>query len=321
MLRTLLANVSAFLRDAFTANLGLKAIAMFFALGLFAFLHGQEEEVQRTIPVAVVTRPPPENSQRELMTPIPASVHVTMQGSARAIDSLIRSGIPPVEIDLRDARRDSVVFEPGMFTIPPDTEVVIIDPASIELEWEDVATRPIPIQAAITGQPAEGFVVRGETEVEPRAITVRGPVSAIEVLQFARLQAFDVSGLSEGVHKRRLGIDAPPPRIKYLGPASATVSVTIARRLSEARFENRPVEVVGVTGGIATPRTVDVLVAGPPEVVRALRPDQIVPIADLTKVEGLDFKSVKHGSVQVEVSVPLWSAEAETQPPVVNVKW
>ena len=141
------------------------------------------------------------------------------------------------------------------------------------------------------------------------------------MLQFARLSAFDVSGLSEGVHRRRLGIDAPPVRVRYLGPQAASVAVTVARRVSEVRFENRPVEVVGVPGGIATPRTVDVVVAGPPEIVRALRPDQIVPVADLTKVEGLDLKELKHGSASVKVTLPLSHAEAELQPPVVNVKW
>lgn len=310
-----------FLRDSFTENIGLKALAMCFALGLFAFVHGQEEEQQRTVPVALVMRLPQVSAERELMTPIPASIHVTLQGSARAIDNLLHAGVPPVEIDLRDGRRESVVFDEGMFALPPDTKITIIDPSSIELNWEDVATRQIPIQAAITGQPADGYVVKGEPEVDPRTITVSGPLSAIEVMQFARLSAFDASGLSEGVHRRRLGIDAPPVRVRYLGPQAASVAVTVARRVSEVRFENRPVEVVGVPGGIATPRTVDVVVAGPPEIVRALRPDQIVPVADLTKVEGLDLKDLKHGSASVKVTLPLSHAEAELQPPIVNVKW
>lgn len=319
MLRVFITNLLAFLRDSFTENVGLKALAMCFALGLFAFVHGQEEEQQRTVPVALVMRLPQGSAQRELMTPIPASIHVTLQGSARAIDSLIQAGIPPVEIDLRDGHRESVVFDESMFTLPPETKVTIIDPSSIELDWEDVATRQIPIQAAITGQPADGYVVKGEPEVDPKTITVSGPISAIEVLQFARLSAFDVSGLSEGVHRRRLGIDAPPVRVRYLGPQAANVAVTVARRVSEVRFENRPVEVVGIPGGVATPRTVDVIVAGPPEIVRALRPEQIVPVADLTKVEGLDLS--KHGSASIEVTLPLSHAEAELQPPAVNVKW
>jgi YbbR domain-containing protein len=309
----------AFLRESFSENLGLKALALTFALGLFAFLQGQTDEQQRTIPVPIVMRLPPESAERELMTPIPASIHVTLRGPARAIDRLIQTGVVPIEIDLREGHRESIGFESKNFSFPPETTITIIDPPSIDLEWEDVVTRQIPIQAAITGQPADGYVVKGEPDVDPIQLTVRGPVSIIEVMQFARLAAFDVSGLSEGVHRRRIAIDAPPVRARYIGPSAANVTVTVARRVSEAKFENRPVEVVGVPGAGTVPRTVDVTVTGPPEIVRALRPEQIVARADLSKAPNVDLK--KHGSAVIKVTVELGHAESELQPPSVTVKW
>ncbi|MCA9596045.1 MAG: YbbR-like domain-containing protein [Myxococcales bacterium] len=308
-------------REAFTANLGLKLLAMTFALGLFAYQRGQEDQQQRTIPVGVVMRLPPDSAKRELMTPIPASIHVTLRGSTRAIDRLIQTGVAPVEIDLRDGQKDTVVFEPGMFTLPPDVEITIVDPPSIDLEWQDVVTRQIPVQASITGKPAEGFVVKGEPEVDPQQMTVRGPVSLVETMQFVRLAAFDVSGLTEGVYRRPIAMDAPPNRISYIGPKNATVTVTIARRVSEARFTKRPVDVVGVATAVTTPRTVDVTIIGPPEVVRALRAEQVVPRVDLTKVKGLDLEKTKHGSVTAKVTVDVAHADAEIQPPDVAIKW
>jgi len=319
MLSALFASALTFLRESFSENLGLKALALTFALGLFAFLQGQTDEQQRTIPVPIVMRLPPESSERELMTPIPASIHVTLRGPARAIDRLIQTGVVPIEIDLREGRRESISFEPKDFSFPPETAITIIDPPSIDLEWEDVVTRQIPIQAAITGQPADGYIVKGEPDVDPTQLTVRGPVSVVEVMQFARLAAFDVSGLSEGVHRRRIAIDAPPVRARYIGPAAANVAVTIGRRVSEVKFENRPVEVVGVPGAGTVPRTVDVTVSGPPEIVRALRPEQIVARADLSKAPNVDLK--KHGSAAVKVTVELAHADAELQPPSVTVKW
>src|SRR3954452_2791701 len=243
MLSSLFSSLLHFLRESVTENLGLKALAMTFALGLFAFLQGQTDEQQRTIPVPIVMRLPPESAERELMTPIPASIHVTLRGPARAIDRQIQTGIVPIEIDLRSGKTESISFDPKAFSFPPETTITIIDPPSIELEWEDVVTRQIPLQAAITGQPAEGYIVKGEPDVDPTQLTVRGPVSVIEVMQFARLAAFDVSGLSEGTHRRRIAIDAPPVRARYIGPSAANVTVTIARRVSEAKFQNRPIEV------------------------------------------------------------------------------
>src|SRR5450432_1722762 len=316
---TLLTSALTFLRESFSENLGLKALALCFALGLFAFLQGQTDEQQRTIPVPIVMRLPPESAERELMTPIPASIHVTLRGPARAIDRLIQTGVVPIEIDLREGHRESISFEPKNFSFPPETSITIIDPPSIDLEWEDVVTRQIPIQAAITGQPADGYVVKGEPDVDPTQLTVRGPVSIIEVMQFARLAAFDVSGLSEGTHRRRIAIDAPPVRARYIGPSAATVTVTVARRVSEAKFENRPIEVVGVPGAGTMPQRVDATVPGAPEAIPALRPEQIIPRADLTKAPNIDLK--KHGSAVIKLSVELGHAESELQPPSVTVKW
>jgi YbbR domain-containing protein len=310
-----------FVKEAFTENLGLKALSFTFAVGLFLFLYGQRDEQQRTVSVGLSSRPPSEDSARELMTALPPSIHITLRGPGHVIDRLVQSGIPPLTVDLRNGERESIVFNERMFSLPPDTHVTAADPPSIELEWEDVIARQIPVQASIAGQPAEGYVVKGEPEVEPKQIAARGPASLVEVLQFARLAAFDVSGLSEGVHRRRLALDAPPTRVRYLGPPAATVSVTVGRRLTEASFQGRPVEVVGPAIAGVSPRAVDVTVIGPPEVVQSLRAEQIVPRANLMKVPGIDLKEMRHGSTEIKVTVELAGAEAKVQPPSVSVKW
>ncbi|MBK7580222.1 MAG: YbbR-like domain-containing protein [Myxococcales bacterium] len=311
--------ISTWLRAALTQNLGLKGLSFAFALGLFVYQKGQQDQQQRTVPVGVVMRLPPETAKRELMTPIPASIHVTLKGSTRAIDQLLQAGVAPVEIDLRDGQRESVAFEARMFTLPPEVEIIIIDPPNIDLEWQDVVTRQVPLQASITGKAADGFILKGEPEVDPHEMTVRGPVGLVEVIQYVRLAAFDVSGLTEGAYRRPIAIDAPPNRVSYIGPRSATVTATIARRLSEARFPKRTIEVIGVPNAVVTPRQVDVTVIGPPEIVRALRGEQVIPRIDLTKIEELDLKG--HGSATVKVTVDVADADSEVQPPSVTVKW
>ena len=316
-----LAMVSALyvaLRKAIFENVALKLFSLVVAISLFALLRGQQERQQRTIPVAVILRLPPESSERELMTPIPANVHATLRGSTRSIDQLIQSGISPIEVDLRQGNRDVLVFDPKLLSLPRDVDVTIIDPPSIRLEWQSVITRRIPLQASITGTPAAGYGVKGEPDVEPQFVSMRGPMGLLEVMQFVRLAAFDVSGLTEGVHKRRVAMDPPPNRVTVLGPTNASVSVTIARRVSEIKFANRPVEVIGVPGAHVVPRTVDVTVVGPPEVVRALRPEQVVPRATIPDEL---LRRDKHGSAALKVTVDLIQADSEVQPPSATVRW
>ena len=158
----LLTAVLTWLKEAFTDNVGLKALSLAFAIGLFVYTQGQEDIQDRALPVGVVMRLPADDADRELMTQVRPSVHVTVRGSSRAIDRLVQTGVPPVELDLRDGHKSTVVFDTSMFSLPPGVEVAIIDPPSINLEWQDVVTRQIPVQASVTGKPAEGYVVKGE---------------------------------------------------------------------------------------------------------------------------------------------------------------
>ena len=313
--------LARFFKHALSDNVGLKAFSLAFAVGLFSYIHSKEEMQQRTVPVSVIALSP-QGFERELMTQIPPSIHVTLRGTARAIDTVVKSGgLAPVEVDLRDGHKDTVVFEHSMFNTPPDVDITIIDPPRIDLEWQRVIDRQIPLQASITGQLATSYVVKGVPKVEPSKIGVRGPTTLVETMQFARLAAFDVTGLTEGVFPRRVAIDPAPNRVQFTGPQNATVTVTIVRSTSEHKFDERPVEVIGVANAVTSPRTVDVTVVGAPEVVRALRADQVIPRADLSKVKGFNLKETPHGTLRVPLEIDLAKAEVEIQPPIVSVRW
>jgi YbbR domain-containing protein len=315
----LMGRLVRWLRAAFSENLGLKAFSFVLALGLTAYQRGSEDEEQRTVPVDVILRLPATDARRELMTLVPPSIHVTVRGSTRALDQLASAGVPSVEVDLRRGDAHAIVFEPEMFAVPPGVQVNIIDPASIDLEWQDVIERSVPIQASITGRVADGYTVQS-VKVDPTSITVMGPASLVEVMQFVRLAAFDVSGKTDGVYRHPLALDQPGQRIQYLGPASATVTVSIGRQLVQRKFARRAVLVVGPPQAKTEPKNVDVTVTGPPEVINGLRDEMIVPRVDVAGA-GYDPKDQRHASIVLPVRVDLSNAEIEIQPPTVSVLW
>jgi hypothetical protein len=308
--------VLEWLKSAFTANIGLKALSMVLALGLVAYQRSGQGEQQRTVLVDVTVLPPPDDQNRELMTPVPPHVNLTVRGTARALEQL-QPGVPPIEIDLRSGDKSRINFEAPMFELPPGVKVKMIEPPSIELAWQQVITRNVPIQASMTGQIAEGYTVES-TRVEPSVIAVKGPASLAEVVQFVRLAAFDVTGKTEGVYRHRMALDPAPPRLAYLGPASATVTVTIARQLIQRKFLKREVTVLGVPKGVTEPKHVDVTVIGPPETINALRDEMIVPRVE---IEPALFAAKKHGSAVLPVNIDLLQASCEIQPPSVAVEW
>jgi hypothetical protein len=270
-----------------------------FALGMFVYLHGQQEQQMRTIPVAVIVRPP-EDPKRELMTAIPPSIHVTLRGSMRR-DRSLDSRTAAADRN-RPARRpaEEITFEPKMFSLPPSKwkSRSSIRRAST-LDWQDVVTRQIPCKPRSRGSRPKASWSRASSQVEPKEITSRGPASLVEVLQFARLAPFDVNGLTEGVYRRRIAIDEPPARVNYIGPPNATVTVTIARRLSEARFAKAPGRGHRrcQRRDHAARRRTSPCSARPRSCVRCA-PSRVVPRADVSNVQDVDLKN--HGSASVK---------------------
>ncbi len=302
------------LRTAFTANLGLKAIAFIAALVLVAYQRSQEDERTRTVPFSIDVQLPETAKRRELMTAIPPSIRVTVQGSLSALDELSNSS-NNLELDLRKGNVDRVNFSPENFRLPPGTRIKAIEPTGLDLEWQNIIEREVPVQTSVTGAVAEGHEVEA-TSVLPESVILVGPERLVNVTQSVRAAPFDLSGLASGRYERQLALDPPPDRTNYLDQTSVSVQVAVRRRLVTATFPKVPVEVIGATSALVTPTHVDVTVRGTPEVVAALHVELVVPRVDLT-----DQDTSKRGSVALPVVVDLSQAESMIQPPTVKVTW
>lgn len=302
------------LRATFTENLGLKVFCLCSALLVVAYQRSQGDEKARTIAFALNAQLPEKETQRELMTPLPPHVKVTVQGSTRALEELAASA-PALELDLRSGQQQHVEFDDNSFGLPPGVTVRLIDPPNLRLEWESIITRQVPVQSSVTGRVADGHEVAKQS-VEPERVSLRGPASLVRVTQLARVAPFDITGLSTGVYRRQLALDPAPSRTQYVEISSVTVTVEIRRRQITASFPRQTVEIVGIPGAKVVPAKVDVTVRGPPDVVKALQPELVIPRVDATAVDTL-----KHGSAVLPVSVDLTRATAEIQPPTVKLSW
>ena len=282
---------------------------------LVAYQRSQADEKARTIAFTLDTQLPPQQARRQLTTPLPPHINVTVQGSSSALDELAAS-LPSVDLDLRKGERARVDFTPDLLDLPPGLSVRGIDPPSLKLSWEDVVVRQLRVQASVTGNVAHGYEV-ASMAVEPEVIGIQGPASAVRIVQLARVAPFDISGLSTGTYRRQLALDPAPSGTTYLEEVDVvTVTVQIQERQLSVNFPSLAVDVVGFPGAKVLPEKVDVTVRGAPEVVRALQPDMIAPRVDATSVD-----TEKHGSAIMKVQVDLSRATAEIQPPSVKVSW
>jgi hypothetical protein len=304
------------LRSAFFENVGLKAVSLICSLGLYAFIHGAEN-AQRTFSVSVVSIMPTDSAKRQLMTPLPTEVKVTLRGSRTQLDDLRTDDLGTLQINLRTGYEPNVELSPEMFHVPAGLRIEEIYPATIEVRWDDVVKRSISLQIPRTGEPAAGFIVK-TASAEPASVSARGPRSVVDVMQYARAAPFDVTGLTEGIYRRQLALDKPPKLVDY-DVESVLATVEVVRELSKKDIGSLKVEVVGLPRATTTPSRVTVRVIGAPEDVNALSPEVMVARVE-PKEANID--AAKPGSAMLDVLVDVPKAKVvEVNPPRVLVKW
>ncbi len=299
----------------FFENVGLKLISLLCAVGFYAFIHGAER-AQRTFPVPVVSLMPPDSANRQLIKSPPTEIAITLSGPKSQIDALTGNDLGTVQLDLRTGHESSLAIKGTMFNVPPGLAVEQIFPTQIDVRWDDVVSRKLPVQVARTGEPEAGLAVSGAVTPRPETVEARGPRAVIEVMQYARADAFDVTGLTEGTHPRSLHLDPPPKQVSY-DVDSVTATVLIAREERMVPFKSLKIEVVGAPRATTRPPTVNVKLRGTPDVVNALQPEAIVPRVELPA--GTDL--TKPGSMLAPVVIDVAGAQTEIDPPRVLVKW
>lgn len=301
------------IRAALTENLSLKLLSFAVALILYSLVHSGQD-AQRTISVGLVVLPPPESANRVLVSQLPPEIRVTLRGPRSVIDDLRAGDLGDVQVDLRSGQDKRVVFDATMLRLPAGIRVDRFDPSSVEFAWEDEIVRDVPVQVGVVGTPAPGYVVKGAPTPEPRDVRVHGPKSEVLVLQHARADAFDVTGLVEGTYNRALALDKPAGRMTY-ETSTVSVSVEIAREVAERSFTKLPVFVVGVPKGKTQPPEIDVRLVCPPDVVHSLRAEQLVP--QVTVPNGAPAQ----GSQSLPVELTVEGCATHVTPKNVIVRW
>src|SRR5580700_4428805 len=149
----------ASIRSSAFENLNLKLFSFVFSLVLYSWVHGSQD-AQRPVNLNVDTAMP-DKPNRVLTTPIPPTIRVTVRGPKATLDNLHAEDLASVLLDIRGGTESRVTFDPSMIPVPPGLKVEQIDPPAIDLVWEDVIQRDIPVEVGIVATPAPGYVVKG----------------------------------------------------------------------------------------------------------------------------------------------------------------
>jgi hypothetical protein len=258
-------------------NAGTKSIAL--GLAALLYLHvftSQPTEIELEIPLALRGVPEGLTWSGDL----PQHARVRLRGVG--VDLLkLRSGLETahVQVDVMEARpghyqrpliADDVVLSPALRV----QALEVLSPHEITLDFDRVLVRRLAVLPTTTGRVAPGYTMHGRIVAEPDTVVVRGPAEGMTSSGHVKLEAVDLTGLSDMV-TRRVRVAVPPDY--DADPQEVTVRVMIEKVVSRT-FTQLPVDVLRSRGVLLrrlSPETGAVVVSGPAGVVESLRPEEL----------------------------------------------
>jgi YbbR domain-containing protein len=256
----------------------LKLLALAIAVAVWVTVTGEGRGVQDfRVPVDVVVGP-----GATLAGAPPTNVSVRLRGP----DSLLRRIDPydlTIRVDLRDAvsgDRTVPLTAHNVAGIPPDVEIVHIDPDRVHLNLARKKRREVPVTATIVGKPPRGYQLY-RAIARPESLLVEGPESRLAAVTRLVTDSIDVRERSEPFTVRVAAVsDLSDIRVVDSRPLDVTVYIDLAA--VDTTIERVPVVAAGAAGPVVvTPAAVAVTLSAPSALIPKLRAGHVRAMVDL----------------------------------------
>ncbi|MFQ5678512.1 MAG: YbbR-like domain-containing protein [Gemmatimonadota bacterium] len=210
---------------------------------------------------------------------VPREVRVTFRGRLGDILNLPVNR-PLIRRTLEEVA-DSVVrveLDPSMVQYDRRLSVqpVAVRPSGVELHFERVTTRRVPVAPRIGASAAPGYTVLGRPAVQPESVTVRGGRHEIEAIPRVETERISLEKLSQSTTREVALVPPAEASGVSLDPERTLVTVRVDSLVDRrVRLTVRPVG-DGAADVVLSPPEVTVLLSGPSSVVRELRAAELV---------------------------------------------
>ena len=171
-------------------------------------------------------------------------------------------------------------------------QLVLSDPASVPLTLERLATRALPIDLSLSGQPAVGYQA-GDPQTDATEVVISGPESRVERVQRARL-LLSFSGTRESIDQALpvLALDAQNAVVEgvTVNPQSVHVTIPVSQ---QGGFRDVAVKVI-VSGQVAAGYRLENISVFPPVItVFASDPQLVNALPGVIETETLNLQDAK----------------------------
>ncbi len=207
-------------------RLGLKILSVLLASLVWLLVSG-EQIVERAlrVPLEFVNLP----AQLEMIGETPNVADVRVRGSSGVLGRVAAGELVTV-LDLRTARAGQRLFHLSASDVraPFGIEVVQVTPSNISINFERSASKRVPINPSVEGDPARGFKVSSVT-ADPAMVEVVGPASLLAAVTEAITEPVSVAGAKATVTET-VNVGVSDPSLRLRSSQRARVTVTIVAR-------------------------------------------------------------------------------------------
>src|SRR5688500_17239508 len=160
--------LAAWLRGAFSDNLGLKLLSLILAATVYLLVNSDEHrEINARVRVAYVLPP-----DKALVSERVDEVRVTIRGPWRRLKRFDEREIDRIDVDLTDVQGGEVPITPEMINVPRGLEITSIEPPVVRVAFEDLATKQVPVVPSFAGRPMHGYqIVDNRSVIDPPRVT------------------------------------------------------------------------------------------------------------------------------------------------------
>lgn len=245
-------------------NIGLKLLALAFALFLWFFVVGEERaEVGLNVPLELVNMP----DDLVISNEFNGMIDVRVYGPRSLVRELATRRISRA-VDLAKAIPGKMTLHitPDSIRLPREVQVTRIHPSQVTLVLEPLVRREVPVEAVLKGAVAADYELKG-VEPRPAKVVLSGAAREVGKVKKVLTQPIDISGLSVST-KAVVGLDLHMYHLRVVGEPQVTAYIQVEEKIVRKNLVI-PVEGVGTAYGYKIdPRNVEISIQGPVGMLR-----------------------------------------------------
>lgn len=263
-------------------NVYFKVLAVVLAVFVWFLARKSGEPIQMSFYAPVVFKNISPSFQ---VTSDPPQVNIVVYTNSR--DSFNPQEIQAV-LDLDKAQEGtlSYVMTENHILSPVKVEITRIHPSQITVRIEELIEKSFSIKPRYQGTPKKGYLL-GDIKIVPDTLTMRGPRSVLEKMEYISAHEIVLEGLNEST-TMRVDLDLPGGNVQIINQNVDfyTAEVTINSLPIKRRFDNVPVYLRNMDYvSVINPNTFNVFVEGPEYLIQELDRDKLYGEIDLSTYE------------------------------------